>query len=75
MFYPFEELRLSKAHHVICMTVRKKINRRFEVLTIEAINWNPRKFWYWMANTDVIIEGKRRYEQWVIKMRIEDLFL
>ena len=30
--------RLIKAHHVICMTVRKKTNRIFEVLTIEAAN-------------------------------------
>ena len=34
----FQELRLIKAHHVICMTVRKKINRRFEVFTLEGIN-------------------------------------
>ena len=38
LFSAFEELRLIKAQHVICMTVRKELNRRFDVLTIEAVN-------------------------------------
>ena len=51
------------AHHVICMTVRKKktVDLRFSPLkqSIET----PRNSHIGPENCDIIIEGKRRYEQ------------
>ena len=73
VFLVFEELRLIKAHHVICMKVRKKqTDLMFSPLkrSIET----PRNSDIRPANVDIII-GKRRYEQWVNEMRIEDTFL
>ena len=40
----FRRVHAHSAHHVICIIIRRKINRRFEVLIIEDINLNPRKF-------------------------------